>query len=107
MIREQTLRFPWVKDVESKRPFYFRALNWYMDRLVELVHDDLASYRKFLAVIHLVKPPLTLMTPPMIVRVIGKWLLTRLQGRQTLIERNFGSPSKPGGTPSKVQPASR
>ena len=107
VIREQTLRFPWVKDVESKRPFYFRALNWYMDRLVELVHDDLASYRKFLAVIHLVKPPLTLMTPPMIARVIGKWLLTRLQGRQTLIERNFGSAQKPDSAPSTVQPASR
>ena len=102
VIREQTLRFPWVKDVEKKRPFYFRALNWYMDRLVELVHDDLASYRKFLAVIHLVRPPLILMTPPMILRVVGKWLLTKLRGRQTLIERNFGSASGAnGGTAEK------
>ncbi len=107
VIREQTLRFPWVKDVEKKRPFYFRALNWYMDRLVELVHDDLASYRKFLAVIHLVKPPLILMTPPMIVRVVGKWLLTKLSGRKTLIERNFGTTQESAGKPSLVQPAPR
>lgn len=108
VIREQTLRFPWIKDVEQKRPFYFRALNWYMDRLVELVHDDLASYRKFLAVIHLVKPPLILMTPPMITKVIGKWLLTRLRGRKSLIERNFGTTvPEPASELPQAQTASR
>ena len=101
VIREQTLRFGWIKDVDKKRPFYFRALNWYMDRLTELVHDDLASYRKFLAVIHLVKPPLSLLTPPMVMRVVGKWLMTKLRGHKTLIERNFGSamPQERAGTP--------
>ncbi|MGQ0620688.1 MAG: FAD-binding oxidoreductase [Panacagrimonas sp.] len=94
VVREQNLRFPWIKDVEKKRPFYFRGLTWYMDRVVELVHDDLASYRKFLAVVHLVKPATTLLTPPMIVRVVGKWLLTKLMGRKSLIERNFGGSSE-------------
>ena len=107
VIREQTLRFSWVKDVDKKRPFYFRALNWYMDRLVELVHDDLASYRKFLAVIHLVKPPLVLMTPPMILRVVGKWLLTKLRGRKTLIERNFGAAAEPAAEAPLPQTAPR
>ncbi len=57
VIREQNLRFDWIKDVDDKRPFYFGALTWYMDRVMELVHDDLDTYREFLAVVHLVKPP--------------------------------------------------
>ena len=105
VIREQTLRFSWIKDVEKKRPFYFRALNWYMDRVMELVHDDLDSYRKFLAVIHLVKPPMSLLTPPMVLRVMGKWLLTRLAGRRSLIERNYG-PAPKGATPAVTAEAS-
>ncbi len=89
VIREQTLRFSWIKDVETKRPFYFRGLNWYMDRVTELVHDDIDAYRTFLAVIHMVKPPFALLTPVMIARVIGKWMWTKLRGRKTLIERNY------------------
>jgi hypothetical protein len=107
VIREQTLRFSWIKDVEKKRPFYFRALNWYMDRLTELVHDDIASYRKFLAVIHLVKPPLSLLTPAMIARVLGKWLATKLAGRKTLIERNFGTGPTPGAKTGALPAAPR
>lgn len=89
VIREQTLRFSWIKDVEKKRPFYFRALNWYMDRVTELVHDDIDTYRTFLAVIHMVKPPFALLTPVMMARVLGKWAWTKLRGRKTLIERNY------------------
>ena len=63
VIREQNLRFDWIKDVKTKRPFYFRVLTWYMDRVMELVHDDLDAYREFLAVVHLVKPPSALMKP--------------------------------------------
>ena len=107
VIREQTLRFSWIKDVEKKRPFYFRALNWYMDRLTELVHDDIASYRKFLAVIHLVKPPLSLLTPTIIARVLGKWLATKLAGRKTLIERNFGTGPTPGAKTGALPAAPR
>ncbi|MEI4920887.1 hypothetical protein Q8G81_35615, partial [Klebsiella pneumoniae] len=61
VIREQNLRFDWMKDVDKKRPFYFGVLTWYMDRVLELVHDDLDAYREFLAVVHLVKPPSALM----------------------------------------------
>ncbi len=89
VIREQNLRFDWIKDVDSKRPFYFRALTWYMDRVMELVHDDLDTYREFLAVVHLVKPPSALMKPKVAVRVIGKWARTRLAGQKTLIARNY------------------
>lgn len=89
VIREQNLRFDWVKDVDQKRPFYFRVLTWYMDRLVELVHDDLDAYREFLAVVHLVKPPLALMKPGIASRVLGKWARTRLSGQKTLIARNY------------------
>lgn len=92
VVREQTLRFNWVRDVESKRPFYFRALNWYMDRLTELVHDDLDAYRTFLSVIHMVKPPLAMLTPSMVARVLGKWAATRLRGERTLIQRNYRTP---------------
>lgn len=107
VIREQTLRFSWIKDVAQKRPFYFPVLNWYMDRLMELVHDDTESYRKFIAVIHLVKPPLSLLTPPMIVRVVGKWLLTKLAGRKTLIERNYGAGAVPPAAQPAIQASSR
>lgn len=100
VIREQTLRFDWIKDVEKKRPFYFRFLNWYMDRATELVHDDMNAYRTFLAVIHLVKPATALMTPAMISKIIGKWAWTKLRGRKTLIERNYPVPApEPAGLP--------
>ena len=55
VIREQNLRFDWIKDVDRKRPFYFGVLTWYMDRVIELLHDDLDTYRELLAVVHLVK----------------------------------------------------
>jgi flavin-dependent dehydrogenase len=89
VIREQNLRFDWMKDVDKKRPFYFQILTWYMDRLMELVHDDLDAYREFLAVVHLVKPPMALMKPGIAGRVIGKWARTRMSGQQTLIARNY------------------
>lgn len=89
VIREQNLRFDWMKDVDKKRPFYFGALTWYMDRLLELVHDDLDAYREFLAVVHLVKPPLALMKPGIAGRVLAKWARTRLAGQKTLIARNY------------------
>jgi 2-polyprenyl-6-methoxyphenol hydroxylase-like FAD-dependent oxidoreductase len=89
VIREQNLRFDWIKDVDRKRPFYFAALTWYMDRVIELVHDDLDTYREFLAVVHLVKPPSALMMPKVAGRVLGKWARTRLSGRKTLIAGNY------------------
>jgi NAD(P)H-flavin reductase/ferredoxin/2-polyprenyl-6-methoxyphenol hydroxylase-like FAD-dependent oxidoreductase len=95
VIREQNLRFDWMKDVDKKRPFYFRVLTWYMDRLLELVHDDIDAYREFLAVVHLVKPPLALMKPGIASRVIGKWARTRLSGEKTLIARNYENRSIP------------
>ncbi len=95
VIREQNLRFDWIKDVDVKRPFYFRALTWYMDRVMELVHDDLDAYREFLAVVHLVKPPAALMTPKVAGKVIGKWARTRLSGEKTLIARNYAHRTVP------------
>ncbi len=95
VIREQNLRFNWLKDVDKKRPFYFGVLTWYMDRLLELVHDDLDAYRQFLAVVHLVDPPLALMKPGIASRVIGKWARTRLAGQQTLIARNYENRTVP------------
>lgn len=89
VIREQNLRFDWMKDVDKKRPFYFGVLTWYMDRVLELVHDDLDAYREFLAVVHLVKPPSALMRPRIASRVLGKWARTRLSGQKTLIARNY------------------
>ncbi|AEV74676.1 2-polyprenylphenol hydroxylase-like oxidoreductase [Mycolicibacterium rhodesiae NBB3] len=96
VIREQNLRFDWIKGVRDKRPFYFGALTWYMDRVLELVHDDLDTYREFLAVVHLVKPPAALMMPKVAGRVLGKWARTRLSGQKTLIERNYSDRTVPG-----------
>ncbi|WP_431237874.1 FAD-binding oxidoreductase [Mycolicibacterium aichiense] len=89
VIREQNLRFDWLKDADKKRPFYFGALTWYMDRVMELVHDDPETYNEFLAVVHLVKPAAALMTPKVAARVVGKWARTRLSGEKTLIARNY------------------
>jgi len=99
VIREQNLRFDWIKDVDKKRPFYFRILTWYMDRLLELVHDDLDAYREFLAVVHLVKPPSALMKPNVAGRVLGKWARTRLSGQKTLIARNYENRTVPSAEP--------
>lgn len=101
VIREQNLRFDWIKDVDRKRPFYFGALTWYMDRVLELVHDDLDTYREFLAVVHLVKPPSALMMPKVAGRVLGKWARTRLSGRRTLIARNYLHHTVP--TPDRLE----
>lgn len=101
VIREQNLRFDWIKDVDRKRPFYFGALTWYMDRVLELVHDDLDTYREFLAVVHLVKPPSALMMPKVAGRVLGKWARTRLSGRRTLIARNYLHHAVP--TPDRLE----
>ncbi|MDA2890072.1 FAD-binding oxidoreductase [Mycolicibacterium sp. BiH015] len=95
VIREQNLRFDWLKDVKSKRPFYFGALTWYMDRVMELVHDDPATYADFLAVVHLVKPAASLMTPRVVAKVLGKWARTRLSGQKTLIARNYENRTVP------------
>ncbi|GAB3021358.1 FAD-binding oxidoreductase [Mycobacterium bourgelatii] len=95
VIREQNLRFDWMKDVDKKRPFYFRVLTWYMDRLLELVHDDVDAYREFLAVVHLVKSPLALMKPGIASRVLGKWARTRMSGEKTLIARNYANREVP------------
>ncbi len=95
VIREQNLRFDWLKDADKKRPFYFGALTWYMDRVMELVHDDPETYNEFLAVVHLVKPAAALMTPKVAARVIGKWARTKLSGQQTLIERNYANRTVP------------
>ncbi|MCV7344853.1 FAD-binding oxidoreductase [Mycolicibacterium rhodesiae] len=89
VIREQNLRFDWLKDAHKKRPFYFGALTWYMDRVMELVHDDPETYNEFLAVVHLVKPAAALMTPKVAARVVGKWARTKLSGQKTLIARNY------------------
>jgi len=90
VIREQNLRYPWIPDVEKKRPFYFRAQNWYIDRVLEAIHDDPAIYRKYLMVTHFVATPSVLMRPDVTARVLWKWLASRLRGRPTLVERNFG-----------------
>jgi len=90
VVREQNLRYAWIKDVETKRPFYFRAQNWYVDRVFELLHEDPRIYRRYLLVTHFVEPPSILMRPGVAARVLWRWLRTRLAARQTLIERNFG-----------------
>ncbi|OBJ55387.1 FAD-binding oxidoreductase [Mycobacterium asiaticum] len=107
VIREQNLRFNWMKDVEKKRPFYFGVLTWYMDRLLELVHDDLDAYREFLAVVHLVKPPLALMKPGIAGRALGKWARTRLSGEKTLIARNYQNRPVPAEPVDQLVGASR
>lgn len=91
VIREQNLRFPWIEDVEKKRPFYFRLHNWYVDRVLELMHEDPSMYRLYLMVTHFVEPPTALLRPWVVARVVGKWLGTRLRFKKTLIEQNFGS----------------
>ena len=81
----------WTKSARS----ISAILTWYMDRLMELVHDDIDAYREFLAVVHLVKPPLALMKPGIAGRVIGKWARTRMSGQKTLIARNYENRTLP------------
>ena len=91
LIREQNLRYPWIKDVEKKRPFLFGLRNWYVDRVFELLHDDPEVYRRYLLVSHFVEPASILMRPRLALRILGRWLKSRLGSRETLIERNFGA----------------
>lgn len=89
VIREQNLRYAWIKDGARKRPFYFRAHNWYVDRVFELLHEDPQVYRLYLLVTHFVEPPGALLRPGIVARVLARWLRTRLTFRKTLLERNF------------------
>lgn len=91
VIREQNLRYPWIKDVKQKRRFYAGAQNWYIDRVIEAMHDNPDLYRLYLTVTHFVAPPTVLFKPAVAARVLGKWALTRLRFRKTLIERNFAN----------------
>jgi len=104
VIREQNLRYPWIKDVAGKRPFYFGLLNWYMDRVVELSHSDPAVYARFLSVTHFVATPASLVSPALALRVVASWLFTRLTFRKTLIERNFGRGGQTNQEPIPVEP---
>jgi len=89
MIREQNLRYPWIEDVERKRPFYFRLHNWYVDRVFEALHDDAEVHRRYLEVTHLVRPPEVLLRPRVMVRVLAHWARARATLGGTLIARNF------------------
>ncbi|MEP7245806.1 MAG: FAD-binding oxidoreductase [Gammaproteobacteria bacterium] len=89
LVREQNLRYPWIKDVERKRPAFFGLRNWYIDRIFELLHDDPRIYRLYLLVSHFVEPASILLRPGIVARVLARWLKARLTFRKTLIERNF------------------
>jgi NAD(P)H-flavin reductase/ferredoxin/2-polyprenyl-6-methoxyphenol hydroxylase-like FAD-dependent oxidoreductase len=89
LIREQNLRYGWIKDVEKKRPFGFALRNWYVDRVFELLHEDPSVYRTYQLVTHFVESPAILLRPAFVARVLGRWLRTKLSARRTLIERNF------------------
>lgn len=91
VIREQNLRYSWIKDVKKKRPFYFSMLTWYMDRVTELIHDDLDAYRKFLSVVHFSSKPTSLMTPLFAGKVLSKWLWTKMRFKKSLIDENFSN----------------
>lgn len=90
VIREQNLRYRWIKDVEKKRRFYADAQNWYIDRVMEAMHDSPDLYRMYLTVTHFIASPNVLFKPRVVAQVLGKWLFTRLTFRKTLIQRNFG-----------------
>jgi hypothetical protein len=89
VIREQNLRYPWIKDVEKKRHFYANVQNWYIDRLFEAMHDNTELYKLYLTVSHYVTSPVVLVKPSVLLQVLGKWLWTKMTFRQTLIEKNF------------------
>ncbi|MFI5319761.1 MAG: 2Fe-2S iron-sulfur cluster-binding protein [Myxococcota bacterium] len=91
LIREQNLRYPWIEDVKRKRAFYSRALNWYVDRVFEALHEDAEVHRRYLQVSHFVAEPSALFAPRIAKRVLGRWLGTRIGGGPTLLERNFGN----------------
>ena len=98
VVREQNLRYQWIKDGARKRVFYFRALNWYVDRVLERAHEDPAMYRLYLAMTHLIATPAVLMRPDVVAKVLGQWLKTKLSFRPTLIEQNFGHAPRETGT---------
>lgn len=93
VIREQNLRFPWLKDVEKKRPFYFRLHNWYVDRVLEALHDDPEIYRLYLSVTHFIASPAVLIRPDVVAKILVRWVKSKLSAEPTLIEKTFNKPS--------------
>ena len=95
VIREQNLRFDWIKDVDKKRPFYFGVLTWYMDRL----HGVGARRPRRVSPVPGRRPPrrpaVGADEAGIAGRVIGKWARTRLSGQKTLIARNYENRTVP------------
>jgi len=91
VIREQNLRFTWIRGGASKRARFSRVRNWYVDRFMEAMHESPDLYRRFLAVTHFVEPPTALMRPGVIVEVVGRWAKTKMQQQKTPIEAKYGS----------------
>jgi 2-polyprenyl-6-methoxyphenol hydroxylase-like FAD-dependent oxidoreductase len=90
LIREQNLRYPWIEDVERKRTFYTRPLNWYVDRVFEALHEDPEVHRRYLQVSHLVASPAALFAPRVLASVLGAWARTRVRRGATRLQQNFG-----------------
>lgn len=90
VIREQTMRFEWIRDRESKRAPFSALRNWYVDRLMEAMHHAPDLYRSYLRVSHFVEPPASLMRPGVVLKVLGRWAATKLRGRATAIEARYG-----------------
>jgi NAD(P)H-flavin reductase/ferredoxin/2-polyprenyl-6-methoxyphenol hydroxylase-like FAD-dependent oxidoreductase len=105
VIREQTMRYPWIRDRDSKRPRFARLQNWYVDRLMEAMHDSDSLYRIFLSVTHLVSPVSALMKPAVVARVASKWLWSRLRFHRTLIEQHFGPQDYPPRSDQDCRPS--
>jgi 2-polyprenyl-6-methoxyphenol hydroxylase-like FAD-dependent oxidoreductase len=79
----EDMRFP---QLEGKRPFGMKFLNWFKAQLFELSSTDGDLNRRFLEVLNFKKGLTNLMTPRILARVVGRQF-TRARG-------NAGMPSR-------------
>ncbi len=84
----RTLALPWLMATgedfrypvtEGPRPGQLSRLShWYLDRLLEVAVADAVVHRAFLEVVHLLRPPLALVQPNIMMRVLANRRVERV-----------------------------
>lgn len=78
----RSLSLPWLMATgedfrypvtQGPRPGQVKRLShWYFDRLIDVSVSDPVVHRAFLEVVHLLRPPLALVQPRIVLRVLRK-----------------------------------
>lgn len=82
MAISQDYRYP---QVQSQQPMpMMQLLNWYQDQIWQLLPQSPEVHRTMMAVIHMLKPPIAMFSPPMLWYVLMNLVRQRVLHQRTL-----------------------